>query len=358
VSRKHRCLMLGAGGMAGNWIRRFLAAFPERVEIVGLVDVRPEALAASGDFLGLPPARRFGAMAEAFERVDADFCAIVIPPAFHQEAVMRAVRRRLPILSEKPIADTWQASVEIYRAVTAAGVPMQVVQNYRYDRPMLTMRGVLRDGILGRLNSLVARFAADYREYGSWGAPFRHEIPHALLVEGGVHHFDMLRNLSGGDCRLLAGWEWNPPWSTSKGAFCNAYVMTMANDTRAMYEGSGTAAGEQHSWHDEYYRAECEEGAVSVGRDDVVRIARHRPGRGLTIEEVPPVRVEHEGHLWIVREFLDWLDGGPTPTTVVRDNLRTTAMVFGAIEASRTNQVVDVAAMVDEAEQAAGASAG
>ena len=74
---------------------------------------------------------------------------------------------------------------------------MQVVQNYRYTVPNLTLREVLRGGALGRLNYLVGRFAADYRLYGSWGKAFRHEIPHGLLVEGSIHHFDMLRNLAG-----------------------------------------------------------------------------------------------------------------------------------------------------------------
>lgn len=354
VRRKHRCLMLGAGGMAGNWIRHYLAAFPERVEITGLVDVRREALASAGDFLGLPSSRRFDDMADAFEQVDADFCAIVLPPALHKEAALHAVRRRLPILSEKPLADTWQAALAIANAVTAAGVPMQVVQNYRYDRPMLTMRSILREGSLGRLNSLVARFATDYRQYDpAPGAPSRTDFPHALLVEGAVHHFDMLRNLSGSDCLSLAGWDWRPPGSTSDWQSCQTYVMTMANGVRAIYEGSGTAAGEQHGWHDESYRAECEQGAVSVGRDDIVRIARYWRGRGLTIVEIPPVKVEHEGHAWIVQEFLDWLEGGPVPATVVSDNLRTMAMVFGALESSRTNQLVHVAAMLDDAGSAA-----
>jgi len=225
---------------------------------------------------------------------------------------------------------------------------MQVIQNYRYEAPMLTMRQVLRGGDLGRINYIVGRFAADYREYGSWGKVFRHEIPHSLLVEGAVHHFDMLRNLSGSDCAKLAGWEWNPAWSTSKGEFNNLFVMRMANGVRASYEGSGTAAGEQNTWHEEYYRAECERGAIAVGRDRVVRIHRFRKGGGLVTEEVPQQKPTYEGHFWLVDEFLTWLDGGPVPDTVLDDNIKSTAMLFGAIEASRTEQVVDVDAMVRE----------
>jgi predicted dehydrogenase len=341
-----RCLMVGGGGMAANWLRRFFPPFGDRMEVVGLVDVSEQVLADAGDFLGLPQDRRFTRLAPAFEVVDADFCTIVIPPAVHEEAVMHAVRRGLPILSEKPIADTWEACLRISAAVEAAGLKMQVVQNYRYDAPNLTLRQVLRGGTLGRLNYLVGRFAADYRQYASWGKVFRHEIPHGLLVEGSIHHFDMLRNLAGADCARLGGWEWNPAWSTSKGAFNALYLMEMANGVHASYEGSGTAAGEQNNWHAEYYRAECEGGAVAVGRDRVVRIHRFTRGQGLMTEEVPPVKVPYEGHQWIVDEFLTWLDGGPAPATTLADNLQSVAMLFGAIRASETNQVVDVQALL------------
>ena len=103
MSSKHRCLMIGAGGFAGAWIRRFLPSFTDRMEVVGLVDVSEAALTASGDFLGLAPHQRFQDMTRAFETVEADFCVIVIPPAFHKEAVLHALARKLPILSEKPI---------------------------------------------------------------------------------------------------------------------------------------------------------------------------------------------------------------------------------------------------------------
>ena len=35
-----RCLMIGAGGMAGAWLRGFFPNFAERMQVVGLVDVR------------------------------------------------------------------------------------------------------------------------------------------------------------------------------------------------------------------------------------------------------------------------------------------------------------------------------
>jgi hypothetical protein len=85
---------------------------------------------------------------------------------------------------------------------------------------------------------------------------------------------------------------------------------------------------------------------VVLDRDHVVRIQEHERGRGLRVEEVPTVRLEREGHVAVIGQFLDWLDGGPLPPTAIEDNLKSNAMLFGAIEASARNQVVDVSAMV------------
>jgi hypothetical protein len=145
---KKRCLMVGVGGMANVWIRQFWQPFLDRVEFSALVDVNQETLDNAGEFLGVPAAARFTSTREAFEKADADFCCIVTPPAFHQEAVELACARKMDILSEKPIADTWQACCDIYRAVNSAGIKMLVTQNYRYNVNILTLKKAI--GELGR----------------------------------------------------------------------------------------------------------------------------------------------------------------------------------------------------------------
>jgi predicted dehydrogenase len=340
--------MIGAGGMAGAYLHHFFPQFAERMEVAGLVEIRREVLDAAGDFLGLPACARFTDITQAFERVEADFCTIVIPPAVHRDAVLAAVARRMPILSEKPIADTWEACVEIYQAVTRAEVPMQVVQNYRYTPRILTLKGAVSGGRIGRPNYTVARFAADYRQRGAWGA-FRHEIPHSLLVEGSVHHFDQIRNLSGADCRTIAGWEWNPGHPSFDGECCGLFVMRMTNDLHAQYEGSCLEAGWQNSWHQEFYRIEGEDGALVLDRDGTVRLQRHTAGTGLTIEELPTVRGQYDGHTAIIDQFLAWREGGPAPETVLQDNIQSAAILFSAIDASQSSQAIDVQAKLREA---------
>jgi predicted dehydrogenase len=136
---------------------------------------------------------------------------------------------------------------------------------------MLAPKGVLQSGALGRINYVTARFADDCREHDSWSR--RHELPHALLVDGAAHHFDMLRNLTAADCAQIAALEWNSPWSSSQGEFCAMCILLMTNGVRASYEGNATAAGAQNRWHSEAYRAE-RRARIS---DDQVRPDRPNP---------------------------------------------------------------------------------
>ncbi len=346
--------MVGAGGWAGIWVRHFLPRWKDRLQVVGLVDVDRGTLDRSGDLLELDAAQRFTDAREAFAETEADFCVVCVPPVFREETIEIAVERGLPILSEKPISDSWQASLNILRSVKRAGIKMAVVQNYRFTRRILTMKRILEEGGLGRINHIHCRFAADY-DLETVGGAFRYKVPDSMLYEGSVHHFDQLRNLSGADCAWISGRAWNPAWSDFDNDCCALFTMEMTNGALCQYESIYTAKGTQNDWHREYFRVECENGVIILDRDNVVRFTEHLGNRYTRTTEVEPVdtgytgNLEWEGHYWTIKGFLDWLDGGPAPKTVIDDNIRTAALSFGAVEASLENRVVDVQAKLAEA---------
>jgi predicted dehydrogenase len=352
-----KCIMLGVGGMAGAWIFEFWARQRHRMEFAALVDVNPEALQSAGERLGLPASALFTDAAEAFAKVEADFCCIVTPPQFHRAAVEMACARGLDIISEKPIATTWEDTVEIYRAVKASGVRMMVTQNYRYTPRILTLKRAVAE--LGRVNYAVGRYTSDYRVRGSWGANFRHQMPHSLLVEGGIHHFDQLRNLTNGDVETITGYEWHPGFvrgaqtnyaggDSFEGEPCGLYVMQMQNGAFAQYEGNNLESGKTNSWHAEYYRVECEGGAAVLDADHKVWVVSRENGQQHE-REVETVKVEFPGHAAMPEQFLNWLEGGETPATVLDDNIKSNATLFAAIKASAEKSVVNVREMVESA---------
>ncbi len=341
-----RCIVVGCGGRGGYWTNNVLAQMTDRVEVVALVDVQQEALAKGAETHGLPESALFGDAGAAMDAVEADFALISTPPWIHEDNVRSACEHGLSILMEKPVADTLDASVRIKKMVEQANRPCVIVQNYRYSPFMLAFREAVRTGGLGRLNYVIARFAADYNPPKSWGKRFRHEMEHALLIEGSVHHFDMIRNISGRDCEDIFGYGWIPAWADFKGNSNGLYVMKLSGDAFASYEGSCTTEGYENPWHKEYYRAECEFGAVVVDTDNIVKILRVDGEEEIVRQLVNP---PEQGQA-IVLEFLQYLATGVPTQTAIADNMKSVGMVFAAIECDRTGRPVNVNEMLAEAE--------
>jgi predicted dehydrogenase len=176
-------------------------------------------------------------------------------------------------------------------------------------------------------------------------------------VEGGIHHFDQLRNLTGGDVETISGYEWHPGFvrdgqtayangDSFDGEPCGLFVMQMHNGSFAHYEGNNLESGKTNSWHAEYYRVECEGGAAVLDSDHKVWIISRENGQ--TIErEIPTLEVAFNGHAAMPEQFMNWLEGGETPATVLDDNIKSNATLFAAIKASQEKKVVNVREMLE-----------
>lgn len=333
------CLMIGAGGMAGGWINRFTHAFDDRVKIIGLVDVNENVLQRQGQVLGLGREQLFTNYEDAVAKVKADFCGIATPPQFHSPQAIAAMDYGMPVICEKPIADTLEAAKAMVKSSKKMRLPCAITQNYRYAPNKQELVKIREEGTLGRLQHIVGRYACDYRRYGSWGTAWRHDMDFGLLFEGSVHHMDMLRFLSGGDCETLIGFGWNPAWSSFKHYSSGMYLMRMSNGVHTFYEGNSSAAGIINCWHHEYYRAEFEEGTIEVAAGTQMRI--YRSGKETQVYDAPTIKFNGHDHLF--DEYLKWLDGDKPSATRIEDNIKSFAMVIAAMETTLDCQPKQIA---------------
>ena len=346
--RPFRMILVGTGGFGLAWCRDFLPPNAKEglIEVVAAVDISPEALANAREHLGLSAERCYTDMKRALDDNPADFCAIVVPPAFHEEVVDQALAHDMHILSEKPIADTLAASLRIADKVKRAGKKMGVTMSHRFDQDKTTLRSELRSGRWGALDYLVCRFTCDCRKFGSWGR-FRHEIPDPLMVEGAVHHLDILADLAGAKCETIYAQTWNPSWGEFAGDSQGLVTMRFENGTRAFYEGAKTNAVGLNTWGQEYIRAECEKGTLVMSRrliesfpyDPSAQYVIKAEGQG---EAIPLLEQPKWSNTWLVEKFVSWLAGGEPMETNVQANLQSVALIFAAIESSRTGQPVKV----------------
>lgn len=359
----YRVIQIGTGGMGRSWCHDALPANMRDglIEPVAAVDIVAEHLVHAREGLGLPAARCYTDIRKAFAENPADFCTIVVPPAAHESVVDVAVAHGCHILSEKPIADTMAASCRIARKVKDAGLKMGVTMSHRFRRDITNLRRLVWSDAFGPLDYLVCRFTCDCRTPGEWGA-FRYTIPDPLLVEGSVHHLDLLVDLAtGGDgtlCETIYARTWQPPWGTFAGDAQALVLMTMANGRQIQYEGAKTNAAQLNGWSQEYIRAECEQATLIMNHGSIEKLAwnadDHRSRQRGEGEPIDLTDQPKWSNAWLTEQFVHWLDGGPPMATNVQDNLQSMALVFAAIASSRSGQPVAVQSFLADALAGAG----
>jgi predicted dehydrogenase len=343
-----KVIHVGIGTFGKRWCREFLKQNVDdsTIEVVALVDVDPASLAYGRSVLGLPESACFTDARTAFSTVKADFCTVVVPPNHHEEVVDLAIEHGLDVLSEKPIADTMAGSVRIAEKIKSAGRKMAVTMSHRFDQDKTTLRRIIRSGKLGRVNNISCRYQADMRQHMAWGALFRHTMDDPMLIEGAIHHLDIVADLAGGKCDTLFASTWKPDWAEYAGDTDGVVTMVFDNGVRAVYEGSSSTAVGLNDWYQEYIRVDCEFGtAILNGREieiftrqDVPR-QKSREGNG---QKVPMLIQPKWINIWLIEQFTKWRAGGPEMETNVAANVQASALIFASIESSRTNTLVRV----------------
>ena len=360
TKKPYKAILVGVGVWGEWWCEKFLPPNIEEglIEIVAAVDHHRENLEPAKKYLHLPEDKLYTDAETAFKENKADFCINVTTPAHHEEIVDLAIKYGLHILSEKPIANTLEASVRIAEKVKRSGLKMGVTMSHRFDQDKVTLRKVLRSGQYGALDYIITRFTCDLRKYGSWGSDFRHEMANALLLEGSVHHLDILTDFAESNCKTIYAQTWTPSWGGYKGD-CNALItMNFENGARAFYEGANANAVSLNGWSHEYFRAECEKGTLIMDSRNL-EVFPYDPtqtwkganeGEG---EKIPLLEQDKWANTWLIEKFCKWLDGGEPMETNVEDNLQSVANVFAAIESVRTGLPVEVQAFLQQTKEKA-----
>lgn len=350
MAKTKKVIHVGVGLFGKRWCTLFLAPniADRTVEVVALVDLDPAALAFGRDALGLADSACYTDPRAAFaaHAHEADFCTVVVPPNHHEAVVDLAIEHGIEILSEKPIADTMEASARIARKVKAAGRKMAVTMSHRFDQDKTTLRQIVRSGRLGRVNTVSCRYFSDMRGHMGWGALFRHTMQDPLMIEGAVHHLDLVADYAGAPCTALTANTWKPDWAEYAGDTDGIVMMTFENGVRGVYEGSSSAAVGLNDWMKEYVRVDCELGTAILNsreieifsRSDLTR-QRCREGQG---QKIQLLTQDKWLNTWLIEKFCRWLDGGPEMETNVEANLQAAALIFAGIESARSGRTIAV----------------
>jgi myo-inositol 2-dehydrogenase/D-chiro-inositol 1-dehydrogenase len=325
-------VVVGAGAMGKEWLR--MLARSTHARTVGLVDLDLELAAAAVESLGLDGVVIGDSVADVAERTGAEAVINVTVPQAHRVVNEQALRAGLPVLCEKPLAPTVAEALRQVALADLTGGLLMVSQSRRYFNHLAAFRRAV--GALGPLASVNAQFFHEDHEPG-----FREEMAHPLLVDGSIHHFDMLRSLAADEPVSVRCSTWNPPWSWFAGDASASAEFELASGARFVYSGSRCTRGLQTSWNADW-RVYGEFGAAAWDGDGRVEV-------DATVDHVVEIADGSEGIQGSLEEFVESVRSGRTPQNEVRTNVLSLAMVEGAVRSSeRGGESVVLAELLEE----------
>ena len=322
-----KVIQVGIGGMGNAWLRAVQES--PNVEYAALVEVNDAIAAAQVERFNLQGIAVYRTLPEALKAVEVDGVINVTPPQFHQEVSVTALEAGIPVLSEKPLADTFEAAQAIVDKANETGVLHMITQNYRYRSATQTLKQTLASKAMGEIGSATVEF---FR--GPHFGGFREEMPYPLIIDMSIHHFDLMRFFLDNDPVSVFGRSWNPPWRWYKGDASASVTLEFMNNVFVSYNGSWCSQGREIGWN-AHWRFECERGVVFM-EDDVV----YTQPTGGEPAEVSPVKMERTEQAYLLHEFYEAVTHGAQPATTSQDNIKSLAIVFDVVRSFETGQVV------------------
>jgi predicted dehydrogenase len=338
MAAKQRGVVVGCGGMGQGWMKNVVAN--PRSELVGVVDIRAEAAAKAAAEHGLPPEQAFTDVAAAIRACKPDFIADITIPEAHCPTTLCALGLGVPVIGEKPLADSMAAAKRMREASQHSGKLYMVSQSRRYDTNHISLAKALHANAIGDITTINCDFYI-----GAHFGGFRDEMASPLILDMAIHHFDMCRYFIGAEATAVYAHEFNPKRSWYKGDVAATVIFEMGRGIVFTYRGSWCAEGCPTSWNGDW-RVIGTEGTLIMEGDRFPHGQRHKsggkPGFHAEMEEavVPRIETNGVGIHGSLNEFLDALERGASatrqpPQCEVHDNIHSLAMVFAAMESSR-----------------------
>ncbi|GHO90903.1 oxidoreductase [Reticulibacter mediterranei] len=339
-NKQIRAVMVGCGGMSRAWLDA--ASQTPDLEIVGLVDVIEEAARKRAAEYNLESAAIDTDLASVLESTSPDAVFNCTIPEAHTSVTLTAFDHGCHVLGEKPLADSMEDARMLIEAARKAGKLFAVIQNRRFEPGVRRARAFLQSGAIGPVTTINSDFYI-----GAHFGGFRDHMEHVLLLDMAIHTFDAARFLSGADPVAVYCKEWNPAGSWYDHGASAVATFEMSNGLIYTYRGSWCAEGFPTTWESDW-RFIGQNGSLkwTNGADVQAQVVAATGGFQSTYQDVAVPLYDGvddvAGHKSLIQEFVTCIQTGTEPETICTDNIKSLAMVFGAIESAETGKRVAI----------------
>jgi predicted dehydrogenase len=346
-----RVIQVGLGGFGRSWAQ--LAHRTNGLSMTAAVDPFPAAREWAARELDaqLP---LFASLSEALQGVESDAVLVITPPPTHHAIVSEALRAGKHVLVEKPLAMSLAEADELIALSDAVGRILMVSQNYRHRAPLRAVQQFVADGQLGDLIAVNAEFRRHTQTLFGEGN-FRYQMKHPLVLDMSIHHFDMLRAITGRNVISVDARSWKAPGTWYQHDPAATALMELAGGIPFTYQGDWAPLESvpDTSWNADWtIRGELGS-LVWVGDTDNAFagkvIFESHGGNRIELQLPRLDAIDREGSLLA---FWAAVVTNIEPETSAKDNINSLAIVLAAIASIEQREAVTIAGMrEDMAEQ-------
>lgn len=333
---KERAVVVGAGGIAGAWFPPLVA---EGIEVVGVVDLNPDTAAGRIKQYALD-CKPSTDLAATLRRTKPDFIVDLTVPEAHCKVTCTALRAGCHVIGEKPMASSMAEARRMVKVAEETGKLYMVSQSRRWEPTHDAARASLAKQAIGEITTINCDFYI-----GAHFGGFRDEMASPLILDMSIHHFDLARFLTGCDPIAVYAREFNPKGSWYKGDAAASCIFEMNGGAVFTYRASWCSEGFHTSWNGDW-RIVGTQGTLMLenDREPVAQVASGSEGfhRNLKDVAIAPSKMKQCHMHGALLEMLAFLRNGKTPQTECHDNVKSLAMVFGAIESAKKGRQVAI----------------
>ena len=186
INGKIGTAVIGYGGM-GKWhTEKMIRDMGERMELVGIYDIKPERC----DLAKENGIHAFASREELLSDERIDFVVVATPNDMHREIAIDAMEHGKCVMSEKPVTMSSAMLEDMIAASERTGKLFTVHQNRRYDPDYLIIKKIYEDNTLGKLFNIESRVCGSRGIPGDWRQ--KKAQGGGMLLDWGIHILDQI----------------------------------------------------------------------------------------------------------------------------------------------------------------------
>ncbi len=265
---------------------------------------------------------------------DLDLIIVILPHNLHCDAVVKCLRAGKAAITEKPFCTSVAEANAMVNASRETGKMLSVFHNRRWDGDYITIRDVIRRGLIGDIFHVEAG-GGGYNRPGTWWRSDK-AISGGVMFDWGAHFLDWILNMVPGKVTQVTGDFQKRVWHHVTNEDHGEVWIRFDSGATVDYIESMISASRRPKW-----RIQGTKGAIMMDKNDEIQVISY--ASGIQQDSVVKWNLPGYGSVQYYRNIADHLLMGEPLEITGEQARRVIAVIEAGMESSKLGKSVPVA---------------